>query len=59
MYKGVSIHKPTNKWQVYICINGSNKNLGYYATEREAAEAYNAAAREHYREYAKLNIFED
>ncbi len=59
VYKGVSIYKPTNKWQTFIWINGSNKLLGYYATEREAAEVYNAAAIGFYKEFARVNIFED
>ena len=42
-----------------ICINGKDKHLGYFASEREAAEAYNAAAVEHYKEFAKLNEFDD
>ena len=31
------------------------KNLGLFESEREAAAVYNAAAVEHYREFAKLN----
>ncbi len=58
-YKGVSIHRKANKWQAQICINGKDKHLGYFASEREAAEVYNAAAREFYKEFAKLNIFDD
>ena len=59
VYKGVSIHKATNKWQTFIWINGANKNLGSYTTEREAAEVYNAAAVKFYKNFAKLNVFED
>ena len=58
-YKGVSFHKQSKKWLVHIGINGKAKHLGLYTNEREAAEAYNAAAVEHYKEFAKLNEFDD
>ena len=35
------------------------KHLGYFTNEREAAETYNAAAAEHYGDFAKLNTFDD
>lgn len=28
--KGVSFHKPLNKWIAHIMINGKNKHLGYF-----------------------------
>ena len=56
-YKGVCWYKLKKKWFARCTIDGKQKSLGYYATEREAAEAYNATALEHYKEYAKLNIF--
>ena len=59
IYKGVSIHKQTKKWQVTIASSGKQKHLGLFASEREAAEAYNAAAAEHHGEYAKLNEIKD
>ena len=59
MYKGVSFHKPLQKWVVHIKVNGEVQHLGYFEDEREAAEAYNAAALEHFGEYAKLNEFEN
>ena len=59
VYKGVSLHKLSKKWVVHIGINGKAKHLGLFAIEREAAEAYNTAAREHYKEFARLNIFND
>ena len=42
-----------------INVDSKSVFLGYFTSEREAAESYNAAAIEHYGEYAKLNIFED
>ena len=59
IYKGVYLHKPTQKWMAYIGLNRKLKNLGYYETEREAAEAYNVAATLHYKEFARLNEFDD
>ena len=37
---------------------GKHIHLGTFEIEREAGEAYNAAAIEHYGEFAKLNIFD-
>jgi hypothetical protein len=59
VYKGVSFYKPTQKWTARFKPNEKQKHLGYFATEREAAEAYNAAAIEHYGDYAKINLFSD
>ncbi len=58
-YKGISFHMNSGKWQAIILFKGANKNLVYYKIEREAAEAYNAAAIELYREFARVNKFED
>lgn len=38
-YKGVSLHKATNKWRAEIRINGKRKHLGYHPTELEAYKA--------------------
>ncbi len=57
VYKGVSFEKKTGKWRAQIYTPGHNQHLGSFASEREAAEVYNAAARELHKEYAKLNIF--
>ena len=51
-YKGVS--NVRGRWKAMVAGN----YLGYFATEEEAAAAYNAAAREHFGEYALLNIIE-
>ncbi len=59
VYKGVSFYKPLQKWAVKIYLNGKNKHLGYFTNEREAAEAYNAAAVEHYKEFARIDMFTD
>ena len=59
VYKGVYLHKPTKKWMAYIRINKKLKNLGYHASEREAGMAYNMAAVKYFKNFAKINIFED
>ncbi len=53
-YKGVSFegnvfrNKP---WRASIYIRGKAKNLGLFATQEEAAEAYAVAARQEYGEF--------
>ena len=39
-YVGVSWHKNQSKWRTNIYINGKLKHLGYFADEKEAAQAY-------------------
>ena len=49
IYKGVYLPKEKRKWMAYISVGGKMRNLGYFVSEREAAESYNAAAREHFK----------
>lgn len=42
-YKGVSWSKKKKKWKLTIWINGKQKHLGYFKTEIEAHEYYQAA----------------
>jgi hypothetical protein len=53
-FKGV--WKKANHWEAYICIDGKRTYLGCFATEQEAAEAYDRAARQHYGEFACVNF---
>jgi hypothetical protein len=55
VFKGVSYLPKSKKWLVHIGIDGKTKHLGHFTNEREAAEAYNAAALEHFGVFAKLN----
>lgn len=48
--KGVSWRKDKSKWIAYIRVDYKLKNLGYYATLKEAAEARNAGVREYFPE---------
>lgn len=55
-YKGVFWHHKGQKWEAKIGVNGRSRYLGLYATEEEAARAYDRAAVEHFGEYARCNI---
>jgi hypothetical protein len=59
IYKGVAYNKALNKWQAQMHMNGKQTYLGVFVDEREAAEAYNAAAALHYKKFARLNKFDD
>jgi hypothetical protein len=41
---GVSLHKPSGKWQVRLRVNGKSHYIGLFATEDEGRRAYAAAA---------------
>jgi hypothetical protein len=58
IYKGVSYHKATNKWQAQLLANGKQTYLGIFESEQEAAEVYNKTALEHFGNFARINILE-
>lgn len=62
-YKGVSWHTGAGKWQASICAgalrpNGKRKQiyLGIFDDPVDAAKAYDAAALQHFGEFASLNF---
>lgn len=56
-YKGVRFNKKLGKWEAYIGV-GKYIYLGLFTSEAEAAAAYDAKARELFKEFAAPN-FED
>ena len=56
IYKGVTFDDTASfKWKARLYKDGKQKVLGRFATEQEAALAYNRAAVEVYGEFAKVN----
>lgn len=55
-YKGVSFDRKNQRWEAYIQIDSRKVSLGRFDTEIEAAHAYDAAAREHFGEFARTNL---
>jgi hypothetical protein len=54
-YKGVFRIPETGRYRAGIKVNYKRKHLGCFASEKEAALAYNAAALEFFGEFALLN----
>jgi hypothetical protein len=54
-YKGVTWHKPLEKWVANIRIEGRLTYLGLFPSKEQAALAYNQAAERHFGEFAYLN----
>lgn len=53
--KGIVKNYPYKQIIAQIAINGKNKKLGRFNTEKEAAIAYNRYAQLHFGEFARLN----
>lgn len=54
-YKGVSWDKGRGKWRASLKINNKSISLGRFTDEIEAAKAYDAAAKKHFKDFARLN----
>jgi len=57
-YKGVRWHKVTARWCAVIKSNGKQYWLGLFKNEKDAALAYDSAARRLHGEFAKTNLAE-
>lgn len=55
-FKGVNWDRSRHLWLARICNNGHQQNLGRFKSERQAAAAYNKAAKEIFGDFALLNI---
>lgn len=54
-YKGVSWDKSSGRWRAYIKVDYKQLWLGYHHDKRDAARAYNNAAKRYFGEFARLN----
>jgi hypothetical protein len=55
-FKGVHFAKSCNKWMAHIGVNGTRTYLGIFSSKKEAAHAYDEAAKIHHGEFACLNF---
>ncbi|MFH1881710.1 MAG: AP2 domain-containing protein, partial [Planctomycetota bacterium] len=55
-YKGVSRNKRGREWKAMLTVNGKTTYLGSFHDQKQAAKAYDAAAKKYYREFAALNF---
>lgn len=57
-FKGIYFHKASGLWAAMIELPGRKRLARYAKEEVAAARLYNELAREHFGEYAKLNVLE-
>lgn len=58
-YKGVFLMKKSGRYRAMIQTDGKLRHLGCFATEEDAAVAYNQAAMLRFGDAAMLNLIED
>ena len=54
-YRGVSFSRIDKKWKAGIEVNGKGINLGHFKDEKDAARAYNKAAKKYFGDIAYQN----
>jgi len=55
-YKGVWWRRDRQRWCAKIQVNGTQTHIGYFEAAKEAAAAYDKAAKKHFGEFAYLNL---
>lgn len=55
-YIGVSFHKTSRKWVACACLNGTNRNLGYFDDPISAAIVRDEFIKKHRGDFAVLNF---
>lgn len=50
--KGVTFDKQTGRWRASIMIQGTRRCLGRHDTKEQAKTAYDAAAKNHFKEFS-------
>lgn len=55
-FKGVCWAVNRAKWRAYIFHKGKHFHLGYFENVKDAANAYNEAAKSRFGEFARLNV---
>lgn len=55
-FRGVSWYKRIKKWQAAICVDGKDHHLGYFNSERGAAQAYDKKSKQLLGRFASPNF---
>lgn len=55
-FRGVCWSRNYKMWRATIYVEGKQKHLGYFFNEDIAAGAYDCAAMQHFRDFARLNF---